>query len=423
MPKATYTTVLAEPAFRTMFGTRTLGIAAETLRILALSLLVYEQSRSPLLGALAFGAGFVPQAAGGLLLGAVADRIPARPLLVCGYGLEAVVALVLALGGLPVGASRVVVAAVACLTPVVTGAGGRLVATVLTGDAYVLGRSVLGMASSGAQLLGLAAGGVAVAALGPRHALLVSAGVHVVSALWARIGLPASARAEASRGAVRASWAGSRRILGDRVVLRLLLAQWLPCAFVTGGEALLVPYASTRGFPSAWAAGLLAAMPVGMLLGDLLVGRLVAPPARERLVQALEVMLGAPQIAVAAGPPMPVVIGLLVLAGGGFSYGLGLQRAFLGAVPQDVRGQGFAVLSTGLMTLQGAGPALFGALGEWTGPAIAVACAGAATAATAALMPHRTRSPGGPDTANVPRPPGQPAPEAANVPRVPPRTA
>jgi predicted MFS family arabinose efflux permease len=396
MPKATYTMVLAEPAFRAMFGTRTLGIAAETLRILALSLLVYEQSGSPLLGALAFGAGFVPQAIGGLFLGAVADRIPARPLLVCGYGVEALVALVLAFGGLPAGASLLLVAAVACLTPVVSGAGGRLVAGVLSGDAYVLGRSLLGMASSGAQLLGLAVGGLTSAALGPRHALLVSAAVHVVAALWARLGLPRQTRTRADSGAVRASWTGSRRILGDRATLRLLLAQWLPCAFVTGGEALLVPYASTRGFPAGWAAGLLAAVPVGMLLGDLLVGRLARPSTRERLVPWLVVLLGAPLIAVAAGPPLPVVIGLLVLAGGGFSYGLGLQRAFLEAVPEAVRGQGFAVLSTGLMTLQGLGPALFGALGEWTGPAVAIACAGIATAATALLMrtdreaePHR----------------------------------
>jgi len=232
------------------------------------------------------------------------------------------------------------------------------------------------MSSSAAQLLGLAAGGAAVAALGARHALLVAAVLHLVGACLAT----------SLKSTVAERRRASGRLRLDRTIWRLMLAQWLPAAFVTGGEALLVPYAGVRGFPAGTAGALLAALPVGMLVGDLVVGRFVRPATRERLSPALVVVLGAPLVAVLTRPSLPVLVGLLVVSGCGFSYGLGLQRRFLEAVPEAARGQAFTLLSTGLMTLQGIGPLAAGGLAEWTGPAWAIAAAGVATVASFALV-------------------------------------
>jgi predicted MFS family arabinose efflux permease len=415
---ATYRQVFAEPVFRALFGTRSLAIAGETLRIVALSILVYAQTGSPLLGAVAYGVGFLPQLVGGVLFGAMADRVRARRLIVLGYLAQAGVAAVLGLVHLPVWASLALVAAVASVSPLFGGVVNRLMAEALAGDAFVLGRSLMSMASSGAQLLGLAAGGVAVGLLGARHALLVTAAGHLVAAGWARLalpdrgapagpgggpapttqGTPTAQRAATDQGAATArtsalkqSLAGTRLMATDPVVRALLLAQWLPPGFVVGAESLLVPYAADRGFAAGVPGLLLASLPVGMLVGDVVVGRFFGPGQRERLFVPLLVLLGAPLVAVAAGLPLAVLVGLLVLSGCGFAYSLTVQRRFLDAVPEDARGHAYALLSTGLMTVQGLGPVVFGAVSELTGTSAAIGLAGVATLVAAAVLARGVR--------------------------------
>ena len=379
--RATYGHVLADPIYRLLFVTRGLAIAADSLRILALSVLIYAATSSPLLGALAFGAGFLPQLFGSALFGAVADRVRPRRIIVLGYAVECATAVLLAMLRLPVGVSLAMVAAVACFMPVFGGASARVIAETLKGDAYVLGRSLSTMSASAAQLIGLAGGGLAIAALGsPQRALLVSAVLHATAALAVRLRLPNLAAVRAEGSVMRHSWHGNRALLADRRIRRLLLAQWLPPAFSVGAEGLLVAYAAERGFVAGAAGFLMACLPVGMFAGDLIVGRLAAPRTRERLVVPLVALLGLPLVALGLAVPLPAALGLLLLSGGGFAYTLGLQRTFLDALPEAMRGQGFGLLSSGLMTAQGLGPAVFGALALVTGVQAAVALAGAATA-------------------------------------------
>ncbi|MEV6520574.1 MFS transporter [Longispora sp. NPDC051575] len=448
--RATFGQVLAEPTFRIIFGTRTLAIAANTVRMVALSVLVYGLTGSPLLGAVTFGIGFLPQLLGGVLLGAFADRLRPRRLITAGYLLEAASAVLLGLGGLPVWAMLVVVALVACLSPVFGGASAKLVAVSLTGDAYVLGRSLMGMASSGAQLLGLAGAGAAVAFLGAREALLVSAGCMLVAAVVVRWRLTDFATAEPTvepiaepctrqdrdldgasgaevdavpggtpggragagggrrRSAVAESLAGSRDLLTDRRIRGLFLAQWLPPGLVVGGESLLVPYSDGRGFPAGSAGLLLACLPVGMLVGDVVVARCVRPARRERLYGPLVALLGVPLMGLVLDLPLVATGVLLALSGAGFAFGLTLQRQFLEAVPEPMRGQAFALLSTGLMTVQGVGPVLVGGLAEVGGIGVAIGAAGVATAVCAVVLHRTVRDvPAAPRPGRVPEPAGR----------------
>jgi predicted MFS family arabinose efflux permease len=391
---ATYREVFAEPRFRVLFFGRTAAIAAESLRIFALSVFVFDRTGSALLSALAFAAGFLPQLVGGLLLGALTDRIRPRPLIVTGYLAGGMAALLIAAVDLPVAAQLAIIAGVACGTPIFMGAAGRLVTEILTGDAYVLGRSVMSAASSGAQLIGLAVGGVAVAALGAREALLIAAAGHVLAALIVRLGLPDLDGAPGESGsAVRASLAGVGELLGDPVIRRLLLAHWLPPACVAGAEALLVAYATARGFPPGSAGALMAALPVGMLLGDLIVGRWVRPAVRERLSRPLVLLAGAPLVLLITGLPVGGTLALLIISGTGAAYQLGLQRLLLEATPEPRLGQMFALLSTGLMTLQGLSPVVLGAIAQLSTPGAALLSAGAGTMLCALLAPRARHSP------------------------------
>jgi predicted MFS family arabinose efflux permease len=391
--RATYRQVLADPLFRLLFVTRGLAIAADSLRILALSVLIYAATSSPFLGALAFGAGFLPQLIGSTLFGALADRMRPRRVIVLGYAVECATAVVLAVFRLPVGVSLGIVAAVACLVPVFGGASARVIADTLSGDAYVLGRSLSTMSSSAAQLAGLAGGGAAIAALGnPQRALLVSAFLHAASGLAVRIRMPDLPAAPAmARSVMRHSWEGSRALLANRQVRRLLLAQWLPPGFAVGAEGLLVAYAGERGLPAGAAGYLMACLPVGMFAGDLVVGRFVAPSVRERLVGPLVALLGLPLVALGGTVPIAAALGLLFASGAGFAYKLGLQRAFLDALPEEARGHAFGLLTSGLMTAQGVGPAVFGAMATLTGAPEAVALAGAATTACVLIVSPKAR--------------------------------
>ncbi|MEU4178132.1 MFS transporter [Streptomyces sp. NPDC026589] len=390
--RATYWEVLSEPRFRLLFSTRAVAITADALRITTFSVLVFSSTGSALLSAVAFGIGFIPQLFGSLLLGSLADRLPPRALITGGYALTCATALLLALVRMPVAASLGVVALVSLTTPVFHGASSRLVAQSLEGDAYVLGRSLNNIAGAGAQLFGLALGGAAVAALGPRRALAVSAVLYLGCALAVRLRLPrlepgefdgASGSAGGDSGAVRTSLQGAGQLLRGRTVRRLMVAQWLPVALVAGAEGLIVAYAGERRFAPGWYAVLMGCLPVGMLVGDLLVGRLLRPRTRERLVAPLVALAGLPLIGFAAEPGVGASSGLLLLSGLGYAYGLGLQRPFLDALPQDGRGQAFGLLGSGSMTLQGVGPVCLGAVAAVVGTGGAIALAGGAVALTA----------------------------------------
>jgi predicted MFS family arabinose efflux permease len=390
---ATYRELFAVPAFRALFVSRSLGIAAATLRIVALSMLVFTATSSPLLSAIAFSIGFLPQVAGGLLASSLADRLRPRPLIVAGYLLECAAAVVPATGALSIGASLGVLALLAACTPVFNGASSRVVADVLTGDRYVLGRSLFNVASGAAQLLGMGFGGLAVAAVGPRYALLISAAAQLFAAAVIRLRLPDLSVPDglAHRSVLRQSWATNRALLADRRVRRLLLVQWLPPAFVVGGEAMIVAYAGERGFTETAAGILLACAPGGMLAGDLIVARLARPSVRARLVVPLLALLGVPLMLLAAHPPLLLAAVLVGLSASGFAYQLGLQRAFLDAVPEAHRGQAFGLLTTGLMTLQGLGPIAFGLAGQLAGTTLAIAAAGAGATLCAVVWAGTSR--------------------------------
>jgi MFS family permease len=387
--RPTYTDALRDARFRVLLTSRSLAVVADSLRTVALSVLVFQTTGSAWLAAITYGISFLPQVLGGILLGSLAGRVPPRRLMVAGYATECGVAVVLSTPLLPVAADLALVFAVAVYTPILAGASNRLVAEVLLDeDVYVLGRSLSNIAASTAQVAGLAFGGLAVATLGPRPALLVAAVAHLAAAVIVRVGLPQfpASSATGPRSLVRDSLLGNARLMRDREVRTLLLAQWLPPAFVVGAESLIIPYAASRGTPPDTAGVLLACIPAGMIVGNFAVGRLVRPAQWERVTIPLLVVLSVPLIGLAAYLPTWVTAGLLAVSGVGFAYGLGLQQRFLHAVAEPDRGIAFGLLSTGVMTLQGVGPIVFGGLAEVIGVDRSIAAAGGVTLAVTAVI-------------------------------------
>jgi predicted MFS family arabinose efflux permease len=393
-PRTTYRSVFAVREFRVLFAAQLMYVLGFEFEILGLSVLVYTHTRSPFLTALAFSMGFAPQAIGGALFTALADRLPPR--LVIGTGLVIRAAPGLAIGlwpGWPVPAMLALVAVTATAAPVFSAAISGLLPEICDGDRYVLARSVFSLTGSGTQIIGLGIAG-AVLALVPARWLLLAAGLSLmVAAAISRFGLqprpvrPGPGRAGRYRGILGATMAGNIELFADRQVRGLLLAQWLPAWCVTGAESLIVPYTGSLGRPASAAGPLLAAMPAGMLLGEVLVGRFARPDTRRRFAFPLAAGMGVPLLGLAFRLPLPLAGVLLLICGSGFAYQLGIQRAFLDSLPEGRRAQAFGLNSTGAMGGQGLTPSAAGGLALAAGAGPAMAIAGAVTI-LAALALH-----------------------------------
>ncbi|MEU8036212.1 MFS transporter [Streptosporangium sp. NPDC049078] len=435
---ATYTEVFASREFRVLFGSFTLLVAGEQVKMLALSALVYARTGSPGLSAAAYMVGFLPYIVGGTFLLSLADRIRPRVLMITGELLRTVTCLLLAFTGLPVWAMLALVLATGLFSPVFGAARSALLPDLLPGDAFVLARSVLNVTAAGAQIGGLAAGGAILAFTGPEGALTVTAALSLLAAAVLRYGLPdlparnatgagspgtgtkdgglpnenpsdgglpdaglsgggdslteernkAGTRTVAG-GAVRETLRVNRALLTDSRVRGLLLAQWLPISLVVGAEAMMVPYlGNTAGFA-------LAAASLGLAVGNFVIARFVSPAGRERLAFSFAIVSGIPLLAFALQPGLAGAALIVMLATAASSAcQLGLQRWFVDAVPEAVRGQAFGLAAAGMMTGQAVGGALAGVAAELTSPHTAIVLMGAATVLSSLAL-HRPLRTGG----------------------------
>ncbi|MGN6688256.1 MAG: MFS transporter [Actinomycetales bacterium] len=145
------------------------------------------------------------------------------------------------------------------------------------------------------------------------------------------------------------------------MVRPIYLMMWVPNGLIVGCEAVFVPYA---GQHAGWLFGAAAA---GMLVGDIVVGRFVHDPRRDRLVIPLRVLLAAPFIAFWLHPPLWLACLLAALAASGYSAALPIQERLVAHTPPEARGQVFGLASTGLMLGQAAGALVAGTVAQALG--------------------------------------------------------
>ncbi|WP_175439772.1 MFS transporter [Streptomyces sp. WMMB 714] len=390
-PGEGYRAVFRAREFRFVFAAHVLSLLGGVVAHVALPVLVYAGTSSPLLSALTFAMGFLPQALGGALLAPVAERFPARPVLVgCDLVCAASVGAML-LPGMPVAGLLALRAVTAFVQPLFGGVRAASLGDILAGDAFVLGRSLLRISAQAAQIAGFAATGLLLLVLSPRGALLLAVGGFLASAVLLRLGTSAGhgrpgpaasgegATGEAATGEAEASGrkrGGTRALFADRTVRGLLALCWLPPAFLVVPEGLAAPYAAEIGAGSAGVGLLLAAMPVGGVAAELAAGGLLKPATRERLVLPLAGSLLLPFLLFALRPGLFLALAALFAAGTGIAYTLGLDRWFFDAVPEELRARAMTVMSSGVMTVQGLGMAVGGLAGEFAPPHWVVVSAG-----------------------------------------------
>jgi MFS family permease len=384
--RATFRDVFAVGEFRWVWLAYLLSIAGDQLALVALTVLVFTRTHSPLATAAAYTVGFLPWLIGGPTLAGLADRFPRRTVMIACDVASAVLVTVMAVPAVPLWALTVLLFGVTLLGSPYRAARSAMLPDILTGDRYVLGTAAMQTTNRAGRLLGFAVGGAVVALVGARPAMSVDGATFAVSALLLRAGVaprPLPRRPRGARGERTGS--GLRLIFGDYRLRTLMLLGWL-VPFYAVPEAMAVPYAAHFHGGAAVAGLILAAGPCGSLAGTIAFSRLVNPPARLASMGPLAVCCCAVLVLCALRPGLGVALAIVAAAGALSAYQLAANAAFVAAVPPHRRGQAFGVANGGINVGQGLWFAVAGLAAGAFGPAVVIAASGAAGAAAAAAL-------------------------------------
>jgi MFS family permease len=401
--KPTFRHIFANPEFRALWLAQLLSVAGDQLARVAITVLVYDRTRSPFWTALTYAVTLLPWLVGGLALSGLADRLPRRQVMVvCDIARLMLVGLMalVSLTAPPEAGLWILVGLLFVVTlfdSPFKSARSAMMPDILTGERYVLGTAVTQTTLQVGMVSGYVLGGLVVAFLGVRIALLVDAATFAVSGLliWFWVRHRPSAAQSAAGGRPRPSQlaeiaAGVRLVFGDRTLRTLMLLGWL-VAFYVVPMGLAAPYAASLHASLAIPIGtglVFAAGPFGTAIGAVVFGRMVAPAARQRWMGLMAIGACGVLLLCALQPGLNGALLIIALSGACASYQLAANAAFVAAVPPERRGQAFGLANGGMQVAQGLWIVLAGAAASSHAitPATAIAISGGLGAVLAAAL-------------------------------------
>lgn len=384
--------VLAVREFRALWLTEAVSLAGDQLAKVALAIMVFGRTQSALWAALVYAMTFLPALAGGLGLSQLADRYPRRAVLTSCLLAQALLVATMTVPGQPLVLLCALVFCVGLFGAPANAAHHAITREVFRSDElYLRSQDLRGVTTNTMMLLGLAGGGLLVTAIGPYWALALDALTFAAAGGIVR----ARVRWRPRAGRPSDGWFdGIRLMFGDPRLRALVWLSWLVgfAAVPLGLAAPLAAELSTAEHTVGW---ILAADPLGFVLGAFLLSHLASPAVRMRAVPVLAVASLAVLLCFAFEPGLPATLVLLAFGGATGAYLVTVNATFLTLVPNEHRGSAGGAYRTGLRVAQGLGVALAGALAELLGSAThTVALAGllgAALSVLSALRWHRVR--------------------------------
>lgn len=366
-----YRALFAVREFRFLYPAIALSHLGNQLAAVAVSVLVFDHTGSKLLTAVAYASAWLPALLGGPLLGPLADRFRRRTVMVTCDLFRAVLIGTLVIPGMPIWLAIALLYLAHLATPPATASRSAMLPEILSGDIYILGSGLNIVTFQVSQILGFAAGGVAVTLVGAKTTLLINACTYLLSAILVRYGVKQRPAPQVStvarRSYLRDLSAGVRYVFSDGWLRGCLLLVWLSSAFAYAPEAIAYPYARELGQATAAAGIMLAAPAVGHVVGTVLLTRIITPKLRDRLLVPHAVLACAVLMVAFFSPPFPVVLVMLCISGFGSSFASPLNAMFVRRVSDDYRGRANGVAIAGITAGQGLGFLLAGALGSVLG--------------------------------------------------------
>jgi MFS family permease len=393
-PRATFRDVLAVREFRVLWTSVILSTTGDRLALVAITLLVFDRTHSPLLAAAVYAVGYVPWVIGGLFLADLADRYPRRSVMVACDAARALLVAVMVIPHVPVGGLVALLFAATMFAPPFESARASITPDILSGERYVLGTAILQTTLLGGQVLGAAGGGLAVAFIGVRRSLAVDAATFVLSGLLIATGTrarSAAARPETVQPSALARMRdGFKLVFGDPALRTLLLLAWL-VVFYTIPEGIAAPYARRLG-GGPIATGLVIAFTMASTtIAMPLFTRFVRSRQRANLMGPLAVLTCGSLVLTALHPNLAASLVIFSLSAAFAVYQIAANTAFVVRVPTERRAQAFGIASMGVIVGQGVAFVAAGAATEVFTPATVIAVGGGIGAVVAFVLTLRWR--------------------------------
>jgi predicted MFS family arabinose efflux permease len=375
----TYREIFGIREFRVLFLVRLFTMMGVVVSSLALGTVMYHETRSPFLTAISLFGGPLVQLVTARYLLASSDLFRPRTAMIFMASVATLTATLQMLPDLSWWMRFLILAGGYVAMAATSGTVVALLSDIVPKDAYVLARATMNITVGGMQIIGNAVGALLLALVSPTWLFGIAALVSVTAGVTARIGL-FDRPPRAAGNVVERSRRINRELLTSPVVRPLYLMMWVPNGLVVGCEALFIPYSTGH------AGYLLAAGAVGMLIGDIVMGRFIPEALRDRLILPLRVLLAVPFLAFPLSLPVPVAATLVGLSSFGFAASLPLQERLVRHTREDVRGQAFGLSGTGLMVGQALGALLAGGIAQLFGTARSVGWAMAMMAVLSLLV-------------------------------------
>jgi MFS family permease len=392
--RAKFGDVFAVGEFRALWFSEVFSVAGDRLALVALTLLVYDRTRSPLLSAAVFAVGYLPYVIGGLFLADLADRRPRRSVMVACDLIRAALVAVMVVPHLPLWVLAALLFVATTFSPVFDAARSAITPEILQGEHYVLGNAVTTTTILLAEVLGAAAGGVAVAFIGVRLSLVLDVATFLLSALIIGLGTrrrPPAARPETAQlpplARIRA---GFRVVFGDQALRVLLLFGWL-VAFYAIPAGIAAPYVATLGGGPIAAGLIIASTSLGTAIAMPFFSRFLGPRRRAAWMGPLAVLTCVTLILTAFRPGLAASLVIFSLSAVFGSYQVAANTEFVIRTPKDRRAQAFGIASMGVIVGQGLGFIAAGAAVAVIAPAAVIAISGGAGAVLAGILTLRWR--------------------------------
>jgi predicted MFS family arabinose efflux permease len=296
-----------------------------------------------------------------------ADTSPPRPVLITVSATMASALAAQALLDLAPASRLAIVLAAAFVLSIGSGVRWGLLSQVLPADDYALARSAMNVSVGGMQIVGFATGGLLLHVLSVSQVFWLAAALAALAVPITWLGIGNHAPRRAGRTGIRETWRGNKALLGQRSTRALVIALCVPNGLVAGCEALFVPYAGDSAAP------LFVAGALGMLAGDVLVGRVLSPAQRGRSTGWLRILLAAPFLVFLWQPGATLAALLTGAACIGYAASLGQQELLVKLTPPALSGQVLGAESAARVTCQGLGAVLAGALAELIQPGSTIA--------------------------------------------------